>query len=105
MDKGRKQHVKQSALQNYGINLGSETRRILINKIENNNGSSRLLEQTSDTKFLYAVFYEERWIPVIYDERAKDIITFLPPEDLVPYHERLSGERKWNPCCFKNKND
>jgi len=92
MDKGREEHAKRRALEIYGIDFGPRTREFFVNSIQNNRAI--LLEKTSRTRGAFAVDYKDSWIPVIYDEKIKNIITFLPPEDLVPYQERLSGEKK-----------
>ncbi len=43
-----------------------------------------------DRRVIYAVWYRERWLPVVFNEREGYVISFLPPEYLWQYRHVLT---------------
>jgi len=47
--------------------------------------SVRKLKELTNTRTLYAVLYEGTWLPIIYSNSRRGIITILPEEELNNY--------------------
>ena len=48
-----------------------------------------LLERQTLTRATWAIFYESRWIPVVYSKSTKQIVSVLPPEYLDDFENLL----------------
>ena len=80
-------HARRRAMQRYGITFGRERRSALVRAIQTD--KAVFLRAFSNRSKAFAVFYEENWYAVVYDNQRKEIITFLPPEFLERYRSRL----------------
>jgi len=83
-------HSHRRAMQRYGLNYGPRTRSMLIGLIQNDNAV--FLESFSNARKSFAVYYENQWYPVIYDNKQHEIVTFLPSGYLLKYQDRLPPE-------------
>lgn len=69
-------HAKKRARQRYGINLNSALNRAIIKGIQG--GEYRVLAGISNTRSVFEVCIENRYIAIVYDNVRKNVVTFLP---------------------------
>ncbi len=79
----QKVHARKRAMERYGIRFTLEVRRNLVSQIQNRRAV--FLDSRSNREKSFAVRYGDQWIPVVYDNKSQEIVTFLPPENLERY--------------------
>lgn len=85
--KSQRNHARIRALQRFGIRYGNDMRNCLVRKIQS--GDAIFLERNSLRCGNFAVNYQRQWYPVVYDNKRKEIVTFLPQNYLDRYQAAL----------------
>lgn len=75
------EHSKNRASDRYDIDYDGKTRREMNRKIVEQEDCI-LIEKISRKRFIYAITYDGKVIPVVFDTKTRNIVTFLPPETL-----------------------
>lgn len=75
------EHSKNRANDRYNIDYDGKTRREMNRKIMEQEDCI-LLEKISLKRIIYAITYGGKIIPVVFDTKTRNIVTFLPPETL-----------------------
>jgi len=89
--KNQMKHAKLRAGERYGIELKPNAYQTLLMMIwKPVKGKSAFLKRQSNRVTLWALFYEDQWLPVVYDSIRKTIVTILPAKVLKQY-TRLLG--------------
>ena len=73
-------HAKKRALQRYGVNLPTTAQAAIVKLIQK--GQARWLKTQSNRVTHWAVEWEGKILPVVYDKLRKQLVTVLPPEAL-----------------------
>lgn len=89
--KAQKSHAKARAVQRYGITLKEHEYQEICKWIAQADPRAIWLEKQSLRVSLYAVRWQEQWLPVVYDKHRHSIASILPKEALVPYAKKLEG--------------
>ncbi len=87
--KSQKIHARKRASQRYGMNFGPIRLNRAIEQIRNN--EVIILERSSSSKKVFLVELDEEFCPVVYDNKRKEIVTFLPREYLDRYLFKLEN--------------
>lgn len=91
-------HATRRARQRYGISLKQHDYTDLCRVLTKGNSQDCVfLQKQSNRVTFWAVFYEDKWLPVVYDKLRKRIATVLPPEALLPFKDKLPQEDKHEP--------
>jgi len=90
--KWEKIHSRKNALIRYGIDCGPKMRKALIEKIQNE--EAIFLNSSSNRRRVFAVCYKGNWYPIVYDNKRKEIITFLPSNYLKKYQNKIALNKK-----------
>lgn len=69
-------HARKRFRARYGIKFTKEVREEFVRQIQR--GKARCLETQTCRISIFSVFYEERWIDVVYDKVRHEIVTCLP---------------------------
>jgi hypothetical protein len=75
------EHSKNRASDRYNLDYDGKTRREMNRKILEQKDCI-LLERISRKRMIYAITYEGKVIPVVFDTKTRNIVTFLPTETL-----------------------
>lgn len=90
----QKRHAKRRAEERYGLSLKDEDYRAMVAMIEEGNEKITQLDKQSLRITLFAVLWDERWLPIIYDNKRKTVVTILPKIALQPYEKKLEAVAK-----------
>lgn len=87
-------HARKRALSRYGVDLTRNAQELIIYAIQSGNPKLALfLEKESTRLSRWMVCYEGRFMPVIYDNQRKTIVTVLPRSVLQDYKiDPLTGQ-------------
>lgn len=77
-NKCQKTHFKRRLKQRYGLNIGKEGIKKIIDMIKN--GNAEFVEKQSNRISIFNVEYEEEKIRVVYDKNRKNLVSALPCE-------------------------
>ncbi|MFH0711779.1 MAG: hypothetical protein V1889_01600 [archaeon] len=88
--KSQRIHAKRMAKMRYEIDFNNGLREQFIKMIQS--GQAVFLYATSNRARTFAVKYNDRLIPVVYDNQRKEIVTLLPPEALNDYQKKLEDK-------------
>lgn len=82
-------HAQRRCRERYGLTLGTKAYDDLCGKLQDGGADCVFLEKQSNRISLFAVWYEDEWVPVVYDKIRHTIATFLPKEALDQYKHKL----------------
>lgn len=71
-------HFRNRAIQRYNLLLNHLDRRLIIKKIQNQEGY--FIEKISNRVSDWMIFYKDKWLLVGYDKLRYNLITTLPYE-------------------------
>lgn len=69
-------HVRRRASQRYDIDLSRADLNLLVERIER--GKAILLQRDSDGADIFLISYRGKRLPVVYDNKRKNLVTILP---------------------------
>lgn len=93
MDKKNTQmrHARQRAIQRYDIEFDQKTHTTFLQAIQSGNAKKAVkLWKQSNRVSIFKVWFDGRWIPVVYDSQRKQIVTFLPKEAMEGLEQNSS---------------
>ena len=88
----QRQHTQQRASMRYGLTVGKKDYDDLCSRIKSGDGCV-FLEKQSNRVSMWAVSMDGEWVPVIYDKIRHSVVTFLPPEALEPFRDKIDGSK------------
>jgi len=74
-------HAKNRASRRYGLKLNRFDRKAIVSQIRN--GDCKLVEKQSNRVSIYNLTYNEIPVQVVFDHQRGEIVSFLPPENLL----------------------
>jgi hypothetical protein len=77
-------HAKRRARERYGLEINRRDRQELIARIMNGDGKfipSRQLNRNNKNRRMWQIHYRGKDLLVIFDQRVKALVTFLPIEN------------------------
>ncbi len=80
-------HAKARAKARYEIWFNNDLKTKFVKWIQTGDVNSKYIRSDSIRISIWAVKYNNKWIPVVYDKKRKSIVTFLPPEVLDEENE------------------
>jgi hypothetical protein len=89
-------HATRRALKRYKLTFSKKIRNSFIRRIQENEDVVHL-ESRSKRVSVFAIRHENRWVPVVYDNKRKEIVTFLPKEWLKDHQGKLLRKDNQNP--------
>jgi hypothetical protein len=75
-------HAKRRLYERYGLELKKDQRERIIQFIRKRDARARFVKRMSLRLSCYFVWAYERWLPLVYDKRRHELVTFLPPNAL-----------------------
>jgi hypothetical protein len=87
-------HARERMQERFGEELDKNTRKSIISAIHNKNSSVLLLEKQPPSRTLWAVFYNDRLIPVVYDCKLKTLVTIMPEQILFKFRAKVEDFKK-----------
>lgn len=89
-------HAKQRARERHGLELTDRDLTDIIDRIARRARDVVLLKNDRDEVFVrrVAVRHAGRWLPLVYDESRRFVLTVLPREALWPYQGTLGRIKK-----------
>ncbi len=85
-------HAKRKARLRYDLEVTEYDLNQITKLIEE--GQLRILERQSNQRWRVEVNYREQQLHLVYDQRRKQVITFLPP--LIRTNEKDPGKERFN---------
>jgi hypothetical protein len=86
-------HACRRASERYGFEMTQEDyeklRRRMIEQFRDQTGIVFLSKQTKG-RSRFAVWHGCEWIPLVYDKKLKNIVTFLPKRCLLAHKDKLA---------------
>ena len=73
-------HAKRRAMERFGIQMNRQDYWALLRKVQKGDGI--VIERQEAGRMKYAVIWEDKVIPLIYDKTSKTIVTVLPVNEL-----------------------
>jgi hypothetical protein len=71
-------HAQDRALQRYGVPLTKEVVEQIIYRIQNSLPGAEYVAKQSNTRSIWDVQVEGKWMRVVYDKARKMLVTVLP---------------------------
>jgi hypothetical protein len=75
---GRRRHVKDCALQRFGLEVGRHVRQTLIRRV--NKGDVKYARKVTNSRTVVVLDYADVEMAFLYSSTTKDIVAFLPPD-------------------------
>jgi hypothetical protein len=83
-------HARARARLRYGIGFGDIANREVVQIIQTGDKHNTLpLEKQSNRVTMFAIKYQDEWIPVVYDNKSKVVVSFLPKEALADRMDKI----------------
>lgn len=84
-------HARQRAIQRYDLEFDQAMHTTFLQAIQSCNTKKAVkLWQQSNRISIFKVWFDERWIPVVYDRQRKQVVTFLPKEAMEGLEQNYS---------------
>src|SRR5262245_10553695 len=81
----QRRHALRRASERYGLTLSPGQYDELCHRIRHGQDGAVFLDRQSNRVSMWAVRHGLRWLPVIYDSRRHQIVTFLPVNTLISH--------------------
>lgn len=76
-------HARQRAIERYDIEFDQAMHQTFLRAIQSGDLRKAVkLWRQSNRVSIFKVWFDEKWIPVVYDNQRKQVVTFLPIEAL-----------------------
>lgn len=75
-----RKHAERRLWERYQIVYTDQVRKALLNCIQNGN-ASEIIKQSNRLR-KYKLLYNSILLHIVYDRKRKEIVTFLPPEEV-----------------------
>jgi hypothetical protein len=93
----RRRHVKDRALQRFGLEVGRHVRQTLIHRVQT--GDVKYACKLTNSRTVVVVEYADVEMSFLYSSATKDIVTFLPPDAPETAEWRQSQSAPALPLC------